>query len=144
MFAKVVLLTSLLFVGSQSLASNECAAPPPRRPFVGPVDENRVLIQHFAADVGRGLLRKWSEDKFRKVHDMSCLVDFDSEGKVVGFEQTSGSASKDQAKLFKQLITEIKSRPRPLGPFKVARLEIQLQTYTNAIIRDKTNPSPKD
>lgn len=144
MFARVAILTCLLVFGSQSFASNECAAPPPRPPFVGPVDENRVLIQYFAADVGRALLRKWSEDKFRQVRDMSCLVDFDSEGIVVGFKQTSGSASKDQAMLFKQLITEVKSRPRPLGPFKFVRLEIQLQTYTNAIIRDKTNPSPKN
>lgn len=126
----------LLFVCSQAIASEigEGEAPPPRNLEVKPITTEE-RIQHFRADVGRALLRKWAEGKYSQVHNLSCIVKFDKEGKVTAFKQNKLSKDQNENELFRMLITELKCNARALNSLKSATLEIELEKYPNAILK---------
>ncbi|MBK9204525.1 MAG: hypothetical protein IPL73_19220 [Candidatus Obscuribacter sp.] len=136
MVFKATLLMFLFFVNSQASAFEigECEAPPPRKLEAKPITTEE-RIQHFGADVGRALLRKWAEDKYSQVHNLSCIARFDEDGKVTAFKQYKLSKDRNENVLFRKLITELTCNARALKSLKSATLQIELERYPNAILR---------
>ncbi len=136
-FAAVSLLLSLSAVNASEPTRSEMPAPAPTKGGSHPwTDKERVRV--FSADVGRALFRRWGEEKFKSLNALFCTVEIGKDGKILGFKQKRPSANHAANTLFAELLNGLDCNTRALGPLDSATLEIELQTYPNAIIKQSS------
>ena len=141
---KQLLISIFLFssLNSQGLAaklapSGEAPAPPPTKGGPHPwTDSTRVRV--FCSNVGRALFRRWGNENFKSLSNLSCIVKIDRDGKILKFRQKKSSADHATNELFEKLINGLECDTRVLGSLDSATIEIELQTYPNGIIRPHT------